>query len=188
MGKKDSLFTKRNKYQELSFELLELNRKIRDYQNKIEEMKMTTAENEKKMDEMKSDFTILICISPFHNGEEKDYVYYDADLKRARTSNNTPLNADIDLHEFFTNYTKSDDRRLIYAHHHPARIMEYIIDDMFSKKEYKSWSEVKEDLLNLEETYRRPFVNEWPSDYYRNVICKTKTAKSKKRKKDKKKK
>ncbi len=176
------LLKKRKEYHEAASKTLDYNELIRDYQfmidenpnspwikkyqQKIEEIKLATNEIEKKLDNMKSDLTILVCV--YKSSIGTIYIYYDADIERTRSSMDTLENVDIDLHDFFANYNRS----LIYAKHHPSKIMGFIIDDMLSKKEYQSWDEVKKDLLKLEEKYRRPATNERSSDYYRRVITK----------------
>ena len=138
-----------------------INKKLKDVSNPTLEEERDT--NEKLISEARRNAT-RILIKTTHPIEARAYrhLYYlmELDEIESLSSDKQSGYADIDLSKMFDKFRfPMDERGDIRTNSHMAKrsraIMRSIIDDMFSKKAYQSWSEVKEDLLKVQASYEK---------------------------------
>ncbi len=131
---------------------------ILDYGMRYPNLQTEREENNKKIREI-YDTATKVLISSQKKDEEYYHFYYLVELDRVylRESDNPNEHCDIDMRDYFESFnfptnTKNHSTTLRYAH----AIMKSLILDLFSRKDYQSWEEVKQDLLRIREEYSLP--------------------------------
>ena len=150
------------------------NEKIAEYKSKIAEIENYKWEaQEELIRNSKSELTVFMgtrkskktLVAPID-------IYYDVDLGLTRTIADTSkrATADVNLEKFFSHYLLNRKDSYYKMIGGVSYILEAIINDMFSKKIYNSWNEVKEDLLKINEMYDAPQFDEKLENYKKRVL------------------
>lgn len=135
----------------------------------------TLKKNRERAAQMWDSFTRILIASTKIEGKTNDDLYDcfyyipeidDHDIKLSHGESGVRPNT-IDLREFFINagfpevHRAYDNRRTIFC----KNILRFIINDLFSKYEYSSWEEVREDLIRIPDTYPIPNAYEQVESY-----------------------
>ena len=104
------------------------------------------------------------------------HLYYYADLDQIAedwTSTRKDILPDaIDLRDFFKDYGFDDNLHRVdffEVQSSALDILSTILLDMFSKKNYANWDEVKEDLKKLGTLYQKPEYHEKKASYQKKI-------------------
>ncbi len=152
--------------------------KIAEYQSKIAEIESIKEEKKQELEKAKSAKSELVVFlgsrRSNRNGVSPIDIYYAADFGNLRTSVDTSkrATADVDLGNFLYSFTHAKNKSYYEIIFYTAAAFEMLLNDMFTKKTYNSWNEVKEDLLKINELYDAPKMNEGFTAYKKRILGK----------------
>lgn len=137
--------------------------------------------NRGKMDDLrKNGIPVLIASvkveNTFFDKDTYANLYYLADLdipeQKVAFNKNEFLDGTIDFREFFGEIGLPNSAWIYesIALYLARGILAEIVNYMFSVKQYNSWDEVREDLINISESYSKPEWHETPGSYRTRVL------------------
>jgi hypothetical protein len=152
-----------------------------DHQQAKETLINELEANRSKIREVYNNTTrILIATTKdtINNEDIYQHFYYLADLDiiqtyRSNSYDNYDQNA-VDLRSFFSHIglPKTNEIDTSITLWFTIEIIRKIINDLFSKKEYHTWKEVKIDIEKISENYKYPEYRETHQKYEKRVLKK----------------